>query len=176
MKEDFILKNTKTVSAILFGVLFVLQAFLMTPLLLGYSIANVPLFLLVEFVAIFVFGAICIKLFCNADAVSCAFKKVLSTGTVLYFLLTAICYSLELNVIIQTLGTMVPAWGQTVVPAAIALCVKIVLILAAVAMVLREPQVSEVMLEFDEAKDVKTLMDEAAVSEVIEAIEAKEEE
>ena len=78
--------------------------------------------------------------------------------------------------IIQTLGTMVPAWGQTVVPAAIALCVKIVLILAAVAMVLREPQVSEVMLEFDEAKDVKTLMDEAAVSEVIEAIEAKEEE
>ncbi|MEG1568649.1 MAG: hypothetical protein RR349_03775 [Oscillospiraceae bacterium] len=168
------MKKTKTVSAILFGVLFVMQTFLMSYVLLGMGVSNAPFYFIIEIAAIVVFALLCVKLFKNDEPITYEFKREIAVATVLYLIFTALCYQLQLSAIIQALSTLNPSWAASVMPSAVAFGIKVLLLVSAAVFAMMEPKVTEVTLEFEEAKDVADFQTEEAVEEVIVAIDEQE--
>ena len=120
--------TNKKISAILFAVLFAVQAFFVSYIFTTAAVTSIPIAMFIEMAALVVFGVVCAKLFANED-VNTAKAAAL---TAMYIFLNGIYYTTE-AVLAQTALSLISETLAANTALAIAIiAVRIILLIVAV--------------------------------------------
>lgn len=159
-------------SAVLFGALTLWQAMLSRYVIGGASLTQVPLFLVFESFAVFAFGAVAIWLMAQpGEGFSCAAKRALVTGGVLYGAFVVMNGETEMMIAQYGLSTLSEAFGGMTFLIG-ALAVKALLLVAAIVFAVLPDKAAvaasaEVISPETLAQEVMAEADEAVVAESV---------
>lgn len=172
-KRGLLMKKNATISCGLFSLLFVMQLFLLLYVGGNLALTGLPVWVLAEVAALFVFAGMATRLFAKGELEETAKKTVAAAG-VFYVLTLVVFYGVQLSLIFTALGTFNQALGQNVVAGWVVYGVKVVLFAAAVWFAVCPEKEVEVTLEFETARDAAELESPQAVEEIKEQLDEKE--
>lgn len=165
-------KNAK-LSAVLFALLFLLQAFILRYLMLNVAVTGVAVAMLAEVVALAMFARCAIRAKTGAYTECCA-KQTLAAGSIFYAVFLLIYNTMELSLIASgvALFNETLATNNTVLIAVFV--VKLVLLAAAVFFAVAPEKECKAEVEFEEAPAPETLLAPEAVEKLNEQLDEKE--
>lgn len=165
--------NNRILSGVFFALTFCWMALIMRMPLINMSLSNSPFVVIMELVALLIFGWVVVKAFASSAAFTCPQKRQLCALSAAYLVLNLVAMDVEVQIIAVTLSGFNQSLASNQALCWGVLAVKFILL--AVALCFACVEKKQAVVVFDEGADPAELGTAEAIERLTEQLDEAEE-